>query len=402
MPVQKESSSGRLGGAAAAAAAAAGALVLAAACSGTASASASARAAATGTRAGPVGSHRAGKFLPDAFTSVKAPITSGDVPCGTALSAVTPATGSTVMLKSGCTYSKSLVIRASNVTVTSYGTGHRPVVTLSSNGAATEVFGTHDKIENLSLHGVAPRLWSCGGKKTPAGDGNGIELEPGSADDTISAVSATGFYAAVYVMAGSAGNLIKSSTFTSNLQLNVNSSAGSSGAFGVLLQGNGNTVEDNTITNNQACSLAYDQDGSAVEIYGGSHNLITGNKASNDNAFTELGSYAGHIATKNIFTGNTVTDGANSQPVTFLITRGAADSFGPVIDTVAARNKVTLTKAGDQGAVSYAWRTGEGTLLTLTDNDLNLGTRQALYEDGGYVNGGGNRFTGTCNPSRAC
>jgi len=36
---------------------------------------------------------------------------------------------------------------------------------------------------------------------------------------------------------------------------------------------------------------------------------------------------------------------------------------------------------------------------TPTGNYLNLGTNQALYEDGGYVDGGGNTFIGTCNPS---
>jgi hypothetical protein len=59
----------------------------------------------------------------------------------------------------------------------------------------------------------------------------------------------------------------------------------------VLIWGSGNTIANNTITGNQACSLAYGRDGSAVEIYGGSGNIITGKTASNDNAITELGSY---------------------------------------------------------------------------------------------------------------
>ncbi len=61
-----------------------------------------------------------------------------------------------------------------------------------------------------------------------------------------------------------------------------------------------------------------------------------------------------------------------------------------------------LIKPGDQGVVSYDWVNGDGTLPTLTGNDLNLGSNQVLYEDGGYVDGGGNAFTGTCNRSSDC
>jgi Right handed beta helix region len=325
-----------------------------------------------------------------------------DIACGTALSGIRPAAGSTLALRRGCTYTGTLSVRADNVTITSYGTGSSPAITLSTDGAAVAVYGTHDLIENLSLTGHPPRTWSCGGQQTPAGHADGIDIESGAKDNTVSAISATGFYAAVYVMASSSGNVIKDSVFTANNQLDTNSQSGSSGAFGVLLWGDDNTVEYNTISDNQACSLAYGRDGSAVEVYGGSHNLIRSNKASNDSAFTELGSYAGHIGTGNSVDGNTVTDGTGSQGTTFLVTRGSVNGDGPVQNTEASHNTVTLTMPGDGGGVSYAWQQSDGTLLTLTGNYLNLGSNQALYEDGGYVNGGGNTFIGTCNPGSAC
>lgn len=325
-----------------------------------------------------------------------------DIPCGTALSGIQPAAGSTVALKRGCTYTGPLSVSADNVTVTAYGTGSNPVITLSSNGAAVGVYGSHDVIENLSLIGFAPGTWTCDGQQTPAGHVDGVDIHPGALEGTISKVTATGFYAAVYVMAGSSGNVIKNSAFTSNTELDANSQNGSSGAFGVLLWGDNNIVEYNTISDNQACSLAYGRDGSAVEIFGGSHNLIRSNKASNDSAFTELGSYSGHFATGNNFDSNTIADGANGQGMTFLVTRGSLDVNGPVYNTGAANNSVTLTKPGDGGAVSYAWQQGDGTLLTLTHNYLNLGGNRVLYEDGGYVDGGRNTFIGTCDPSSAC
>ncbi|HUD38445.1 MAG TPA: hypothetical protein VMR14_16195 [Streptosporangiaceae bacterium] len=325
-----------------------------------------------------------------------------NVPCGTKLSTVNPAANSTIALQRGCTYTGTLAISANNVTVSAYGTGSVPVIKLSQNGATVDISSSDVTIENLSLVGVAPGTWNCGGKKTPAGQIYGVKIESGALSNTITGISATGLYAGVYVAAGSTGNVIENSTFTNNTELSTNNSSGSSGAFGVLLWGSSNIIQDNTITGNQACSIAFGHDGSAVEVFGGSHNVVSDNDAANDNAFTELGSYPGGIATGNTYTGNTVSDAPAGLTVTFLITRGSGDPDGPVYNTVATDNTVTLTNSGDEGAVSYDWQKGDGTLLTLTGNYLNLGQNQALYEDGGYVNGGGNTFIGTCNPSSAC
>ncbi len=324
------------------------------------------------------------------------------VPCGKSISAQQPAANSTLALQSGCTYSGTLTITANYVTVTAYGTGSPPVITLSRNGQAIDVQGSNDTIEGLSLTGQAPRTWSCGGARTPDGHVDGIDIETGALDNTVTNVSATGFYAGVFIMNGSSGNVIENSRFTNNTMLDTNDANGSAGAFGVLLWGNGNTIQFNTITGNQACSIAYGYDGSAIEVYGGSNNLIANNQASNDNAFTELGSDPGSIATGNTYQSNTVSDGAGGLGTSFLVTRGSLDSDGPVYNTVATDNTVNLTLPGDQGAVSYAWQQSDGTLLTLTGNHLDLGNNQALYEDGGYVNGGGNTFAGSCDPAAGC
>jgi hypothetical protein len=324
------------------------------------------------------------------------------VPCGKALSSLHPAAGTTIALKRGCSYSGTLAITADNVIVTDYGTGSNPVLTLISDGATVDLAGSGDTIENLSLVGAPTSTWNCRGKKTPAGHVDGIDIESGALNNTVTNVSATGFYAAVYIMAGSTGNIVENSTFTNNTELDTNNAQGSSGAFGVLIWGNFNTIAYNTITGNQACSIAYGYDGSAVEIFGGSHNLIDGNTATNDNGFTELGSHQGSIATANTFQANSVADGAGGLGTTFLVTRGSLDADGPVYNTIVTDNTVNLTKSGDDGAVSYAWAPGDGTLLTLTGNYLNLGRNQALYEDGGYVDGGGNTFIGTCNPASDC
>ena len=325
-----------------------------------------------------------------------------NVPCGTALSSLRPGAGTTLALSRNCTYRGTLTIVADDVTVTAWGTGSLPVLLLGSDGATVDLYGSHDTVGNLSLVGVAPRTWDCGGTRTPAGHVDGVDIHPGATGDTVTGITATGFYAAVYIMAGASGNTVRDSTLRDNTELDRNGASGSAGAFGVLLWGNGNKVMGNDITGNQACSLAYGTDGSAVEVYGGSGNVIVSNRASGDSAFTELGSYRGHVASGNSYTGNSVSDGATELGMTFLITRGSGGPYGPVYDTTATGNTVHLTNPGDRGVISAGWRPGDGTLLTLARNYLDLGTRPVLYEDGGYVDGAGNTFIGTCTPPSAC
>ena len=129
------------------------------------------------------------------------------VPCGKPLSAVSPAAGSTIALKRGCTYTGPLTISTASVTVTAYSSGKIPVITLRQDGAAVDVSGSGTTIANVSLAGVAPRTWTCGGRRTPAGHVDGIDLEHGATDNTITDISASGFYAGVYVAAGSSGNI---------------------------------------------------------------------------------------------------------------------------------------------------------------------------------------------------
>lgn len=322
--------------------------------------------------------------------------------CDRRLSTLKPAAGTTLALRRGCAYTGPLSISADNVTVSAYGSGSAPVITLGRDGATVDLSGSGDVVENVSLVGVAPGTWTCGSQRTPAGHVDGVDIEPGTRGNLVTNVSATGFYAGVFIKAGATGNIVQNSTFTNNTELDVNNASRSSGGFGILLWGSHNTISNNTISGSQVCSIAYGYDGSAIEIYGGSYNMIDANQAYSNNAFTELGSYQGAIATSNSYQSNTVFDGPVSHGTTFLITRGSLDSDGPVYNTTLTSNTVNLTRPGDDGVVSYAWRPGDGTLLTLTGNYLNLGTSQPLYEDGGYLDGGGNTFIGTCNPSSAC
>ena len=74
------------------------------------------------------------------------------------------------------------------------------------------------------------------------------------------------------------------------------------------------------------------------------------------------------------YSGNTF-----AAPGEFLVTRGSGDR-------PTGRCMTPLTGNVAHGAVvSYDWRSGDGTLLTMKDNHV-----ASLSQDGGFVNQGGN------------
>ena len=121
-----------------------------------------------------------------------------------------------------------------------------------------------------------------------------------------------------------------------------------SGAFGILLRGKGTLVAYNRIEGSDAFSYDYGRDGSAVEVYGGRDNTIVRNVAVDDHAFTELGNpqSAGNTYAYNLFV-------SRAAGATFLVTRGARDSFGPVRGTRVYNTTAVLTGKDSKGVVCY-------------------------------------------------
>jgi hypothetical protein len=131
-------------------------------------------------------------------------------------------------------------------------------------------------------------------------------------------------------------------------------------------------MNDDAFDNQSTCSPDYGTDGSGVEVYYGSYNLVEHSSGTNDSDFTELG---GSGATSNTYVDNTF-----AAPGQFLVTRGSGDTIdGPVYKTTLIGN------VAHGSVVSYDWRPGDGTLLTMKDNHVS-----AFAQDGGYVNEGGN------------
>jgi hypothetical protein len=160
-----------------------------------------------------------------------------------------------------------------------------------------------------------------------------------------------GAAAGIEVAPGSRGDEIVHNELIDNNRMSVLTRSprnDDSGAFGILLRGKGTLVAYNRIAGSDAFSYDYGRDGSAVEVYGGRDNTIVRNVAVDDHAFTELGNpqSAGNTYAYNLF----VSDKARA---TFLVTRGAQDSLGPVRRTHVYNTTAVLTGKSSKGVVCY-------------------------------------------------
>lgn len=164
-------------------------------------------------------------------------------------------------------------------------------------------------------------------------------------------VQVSGAAAGIDVTPGSHGDAILHNRLIDNNRMSVLTRSprnDDSGAFGVLLRGEGTLVAYNRIEGSDAFSYDYGRDGSAVEVYGGRDDTILRNVAVNDHAFTELGNPQSRDNTYayNLF----VTNGAGA---TFLVTRGAQDSLGPVRGTRLYNTTAVLSGKNSKGVVCY-------------------------------------------------
>ena len=279
-----------------------------------------------------------------------------------------PRSGNTYLFKRGATYSGNLTVTADNVIIDAYGTGRYPIFSRRTAGNDLTVSGNADFISHIRLTGHGyQQVPGCGSAST-AGYEVGVDVS--GLHDTVDSVKAYGnLYAGVYVEPAGAYATISRSIFDGIDSLNPSNLG--AGAFGILIWGNHNTVNRDTFANQSTCSPDYGRDGSGVEIYHGSYNLIEHSTGWNDSDFTELG---GSGATTNTYLDNTF-----SAPGQFLVTRGSGDvADGPVYNTLLIGN------VAHGAVVSYDWQPGSGTLLIMKDNHV-----ASLSQDGGFVNEGG-------------
>nr|MBA3819566.1 hypothetical protein [Deltaproteobacteria bacterium] len=289
------------------------------------------------------------------------------------------AAGDRLLFERGGGFGGGLVVAKSGtstapITVGAYGTGERPVFRGSSS--AVKLTGSFLAVSDLT-----------------ADDATWAGFDVAGAAVRLERITATRNVVGVHVRVTAHDGAVLRSTIRDNTKMSVLTQGGDddSGAFGILLQGDRTDIGFNTISGHDAFSYDYGRDGAAVEVYGGQDNHIHHNTADNNDAFTELGDAR---ARGNIYAHNLVRSSLARS--IFLVTRGAASSFGPVADTRLYKNTVYLTGAESQGFVCHA---GCGpSILVMRDNIVQavakVGYADAAFDDaGGVYFGGPRQFT---------
>jgi parallel beta-helix repeat protein len=300
--------------------------------------------------------------------------------------------GDGVLLKRGCIFNRQSLTAgwsgtaANNIIVSAYGTGNMPIIESDINGTEIiKISGNYITVENIYTRALPPaRDSNC--LNNPEGYILGFAIQSGARFNTIRNAKASGAWAGIDVKKGSSFNKILNNTLSDNTMMSpldgggqgVSGGSGDAGAFGIVLHGSDNEIAHNTISGSNACSHDYFWDGAAIEIYGdvgyeASRNSIHHNKASQSDAFSELGiNTVGGKADDNIFAYNTFV--SNLTDSIFLNTRGVGNSYGPVYRTKVYNNSVYLNggydssrSKGPQGIVCSNCGTN---ILTLKNNIL--------------------------------
>lgn len=297
--------------------------------------------------------------------------------------------GESLLLKKDCSWSSPLTIQGSGTTssgilISSFGSGLKnPEVSRNTNGAAVSVKGAFITIENINTKSASTAVdANClisPGAGNPVGNIQGFTFESGSHHNTLKNSMATGFYAGVFIRSGSYKNKVTQNKLLNNTMMSPLTPGGSgdAGAFGVLIHGDENDISNNEISGSDACSYDYVRDGAAVEIYGGSNNIIHHNMAKDSDAFTELGKPSSGTSTDNTFTYNVFI--STKEHSIFLNTRGTG-SYGPILRTRAYNNSVFLTGKQSQGIVCSSCGAD---ILTLKNNIL-WANGKSLYTNAAF------------------
>jgi hypothetical protein len=282
--------------------------------------------------------------------------------------------GDRVLLRRGASWPGTLRIDGSGserapIVVTAYGRGRLPVV--RGGRTCIDLRGSYLVVRNVHADACA---WA----------GIAVWGSHNRVERSLISRNAAG----VHVRDSAVGTRIIRNRLVDNDKMSVltpRPADDDSGAFGVLLEGDGGEVAYNTISGCDAFSYDYGRDGAAIEVYGGRRNSIHHNLALNNDAFTELGNPRSE---RNTYAVNVVRSSLARS--TFLVTRGARSRLGPVLRTSAFHNTVVLTGATSQGVVCHAGCSPN--ILTLRNNIV-----QAVWKVGfadGSFDEGNNLFSG--------
>jgi hypothetical protein len=266
-----------------------------------------------------------------------------------------------VLFKRGGRWSGKLTVKwsgtsANPIIIGAYGSGDLPIIEGSTG--CISLTGSYVTIQELLIQNCS---WS------------GIDVY--GSNNLIQNTVIKGNVAGIYVRSGASGNRILRNQIVDNNRMSVLTQGGNddSGAFGILIHGDYTEVAYNTISGSDAFSYDYGRDGAAVEIYGGRNNHIHHNLAIDNDTFSELGNSR---SADNTFAYNVVRGSLASA--TFLVTRGASSSYGPVLRTRLYNNTVLLTGSSSQGVICHA---GCGPDILTMRNNIIQAVVKAGYAD---------------------
>lgn len=318
------------------------------------------------------------------------------IPCGTNLTnvSITAADdGNTYALVQDCTYTGTLYIDANNVTLEGpqdLSAGNTPPVISNTTSDSTYgcddtlVNGSGDTIQYVDFSGVSTASYHDDdivgvalGFTPDAQDCEASGATPSVSGDTLYEDGFSGnLWAGVLVNSNADSNTIDDITVTGPGSMD---GGGDSGAFGILLWGSSNTIENSGFSGEEVevNGQAGDYDGSAVEVYGysttspdASNNIVENNTSVDCNNFSELGKNGTSAVnpTGNEYLDNTVT-GSTSLAEGGITTRGSIEQDGQVLGPVNSTiiNGNSFTNAVTQ---AYGWESGDGNLVTVENNSF--------------------------------
>lgn len=170
----------------------------------------------------------------------------------------------------------------------------------------------------------------------------GVAVNGTAANVVIDGIEATSLWAGICVSSDGLTTIQNCNLHDCNhMGKNTIKTNDDSGCFGINLKADNNVITKNTIANNHAYSFDFGVDGSAIEIFGSSHNTITYNTMSDCAAMCESAKTGGgraaddHEVAYNVYylsAALTKPDGTQHTSAGWT-SKGFGSSIGPVLNT---------------------------------------------------------------------
>lgn len=265
---------------------------------------------------------------------------------------------------------------AAPITIGAYGSGAPPTI---KNGGPSDVkvTGSYLVLQDLQLTFDPLKKTSCG---QPLGEYYGVTFVGGAHDNVLRRSIASAATAGVHLGYNSWRNHVLGNQLVGNNVLETfdGSKPGDDlGAWGLIINSDGNEIAYNTFRNNAAvCTRPQSRlMSNSIEIFEGSNNWIHHNKAYGDRVFSELGGTTTKASNNRYAFNLYVSARPDSR---FIVTRGAASSYGPVNGTILNHNTTYQTGARSQGVVCDS--SCSSSVLTMTGGII-WAEEKAIYAD---------------------